>query len=119
MQTTDPGELARLAASPHPGVALVFDAARDGQALFVHDPDAGPVPWSRLEVRHLPRMPDVGRGGRAPAGPEELRHLESLAERPTGAAAPEAPDAADQPEPGAPADKLAAWLLAQSGLGSA
>jgi hypothetical protein len=118
VQTADAAELAGLAHSPHPGVALLFDEVRAEQARFVHDPDAGTAPWQRLNVGHMPEQPAVGRGRRAPTWLEELAHLEALAKRPSGAttageaAAPEARE-----EETRPADQLAAFLLSRVDLG--
>lgn len=118
VQTADPAELAGLARSPHPGVALLFDATRAEQARFVHDPDAGPTPWKRLVVSHMPEQPEVGRGRRAPTWLEELAHLEVLAKKPAGTAV--AADAATEAaEDDAPADQLAAYLLSRLDLDGA
>lgn len=115
VQTADPADLAGLARSPHPGVALLFDEGRKEQARFVHDPDAGATPGARLTVSHMPEQPDVGRGRRAPLWLEELAHLEALARRPAGGA-PE-PLVGEAPEEEkTSADQLAAWLLAQTDL---
>ncbi len=129
MQTADPTDLERLAGSAHPGVALLFDEVRAEQAHFVHDPDAGSAPWERLTVTRLPEEEKIGRGPRAPAWLEDLAHLRALATAPSGAA-PAAGDTgsraagetagAARAESGdaeaAPADRLAAWLLAQADL---
>jgi hypothetical protein len=119
VQTADPSELAALATSRHPGVALVFDQERPEQARFVHDPDAGPTSWQRLTLKHMPEQAEVGRGRRAPTWLEELAHLEALAKAPAGAMSV---DAAAAPgavaEDVAPADQLAAFLLSQVDLGA-
>lgn len=119
MQTADPAELTGLAASPHPGVALLFDKERKEQARFVHDPDAGDAPGERLDVTHMPDQPDVGRGRRAPIWLEELEHLQSLTARvaPRKAAAPEAAAVETPAADATSADQLAAWLLKQTDLG--
>ncbi len=134
VQTADPDDLRALADSPHPGVALLFDEEREEQARFVHDPDAGLAPWQRLDVRHLPERPTVGRGRRDPAWVEELDHLEAMARTPAGGPPPpsgsSAPAGGDsmpgsasaapaEPAPPEPADKLAAWLLSQTRLDAA
>lgn len=119
VQTTDPADLAGLAASSHPGVALLFDEERPGQARFVHDPEAGSGPGERITIQHMPERADVGRGRRAPVWLEELDHLETLARRPAASSA-KADDAvgADIPagEDATSADQLAAWLLTQTDL---
>ncbi|MBM3500876.1 MAG: hypothetical protein FJX74_19630 [Armatimonadetes bacterium] len=117
VQTADPADLAGLARSPHPGVALLFDEARAEQARFVHDPDAGAAPWQRLTVRHMPEQPAVGRGRRAPTWLEELAHLETLAKKPAGAAAGAEALAPEAAEEARPADQLAAFLLSRVDLG--
>jgi hypothetical protein len=118
LQTTNPQDLAGLAASSHPGIALLFDAERAEQARFTHDPDAGEGPGQRLTVQHMPESPDVGRGRRSPRWLEELEHLQSLARK---AAAPvvagvDTSAGATVQEEGMPADQLAAWLLSQTDL---
>jgi hypothetical protein len=118
VQTADPTDLAGMARSRHPGVALLFDDERPEQARFVHDPDAGATPWQRLSVSHLPEQPDVGRGRRAPTWLEELAHLQALAKKPAGAPldADGAGSAEMVVEEGTPADQLAAYLLSQIDL---
>lgn len=125
MQTADSADLARLAESSHPGVALLFDDGRPEQAHFVHDPDGGEEVWERVTVSQLPHEPVVGRGRRPPAWLEEVVHLRALAAPPTrgvveadgpvvdgvdGFAAQEVVAAAE------PVDRLAAWLLTQTDL---
>lgn len=147
LQTADPDELDLLAETDHPAVALLFDADREGQAYFVHDPDAGSAPWERLSIVRMPSDADVGRGRRAPVWLEEVEHLRALAEAPravevesVGAGPPEAGSGTGSvgqpseatvsddgsrtdgvgPTPAAPvepADRLAALLLARAGLG--
>jgi hypothetical protein len=113
-------------------VVLLFDEDRSEQAHFVHDPEAGDTPWSRIAVQRMPGDADVGRGRRPPAWLEELMHLKALAEVPAlpggaGAApaaagstpaigsAAEPAEAGGMPEsPAEPADRLAAWLLART-----
>lgn len=129
VQTADAADLQALAASPHPGVGLLFDEERPGQARFVHDPDAGPEPGTRLTVHHLPDRPAVGRGRRDPAWVEELEHLAALARTPAAGPPPPSGSSAGSPgdsmatpaaprpdAPPDPADKLAAWLLSQTRL---
>jgi len=118
LQTSDPHALVAMAASPHPGIALLFDEEREDQARFVHDPEVGESPAQRLTVHHMPESPEVGRGRRSPRWLEELEHLQSLALR---GAAPttvreDAPEVEVVPEEQKPADQLAAWLLSQTDL---
>jgi len=124
VQTADPAQLKGLAASPHPGIALLFDQERPEQARFLHDPEAGEAPWERLTLGHLPDRPEVGRGRRPPRWLEELEHLETLAARPSAApvdavtlAEPNVPESVSPPA--APVDQLAAWLLSQVDVGGA
>jgi hypothetical protein len=121
VQTTNVDDLAGLATSPNPGVALLFDEERPEQARFVHDPNAGSTPWQRLTVSHMPEQPSVGHGRRAPVWLEELAHLEALAKKPAGIAVGVDGDgvapAPSEEEP-APADRLAALLLTQVDLGA-
>ncbi len=118
VQTADPSDLAGLARSSHPGVALLFDEVRVEQARFVHDPDAGATSAQRLTVSHMPEKAPVGRGRRAPTWVEELAHLEALARKPAGAA-PGAPSLVPEvpAEEATSADQLAAWLLSRADLG--
>lgn len=117
VQTAVPADLAGLARSPHPGVALLFDESRAEQARFVHDPDAGEGPWQRLSVSHMPEQPAVGRGRRAPTWLEELAHLETLARKPVGAGPEGAPEVEARKEETTAADQLAAFLLSRVDLG--
>jgi hypothetical protein len=145
LQTADPDELGRIAETGHPAVALLFDDDREGQAYFVHDPEAGDAPWQRLSVTRMPSDADVGRGRRAPVWLEEVQHLRALVEAPRstaaeaaagsagagqGGAGPTAPDGGPAPGGGSgaqqaggppaapvePVDRLAALLLARAGL---
>ncbi|NNF12122.1 MAG: hypothetical protein HKN72_02795 [Gemmatimonadetes bacterium] len=145
MQTADPESLSRLAETEHPGVAILFDEDRPGQAHFVHDPDAGEATWGRLTVDRMPSEAEVGRGRRVPMWVEEVEHLRALAEAPPapvstpGTPSVAVPDAVPQerraaatkvgaaggsgvaetsPEPTSvdPVDRLAAWLLSQADL---
>jgi hypothetical protein len=122
LQTADGAGLDRFAAWEGPGIAaLVHESA----ARFTHDPTRGAAPWERIAIDSLPaRDPRAAVGGASGAQQsEELRQLRQLAARPedapapaplpttaSGRATPTAPVATD------PADKLAAWLLAQADL---
>lgn len=116
VQTADVADLAGLARSAHPGVALLFDEARAEQARFVHDPDAGSNPWQRLKVSHMPEQPAVGRGHRPPTWLEELAHLQALAKKPAGTLEPGAVEEGAPEAEAKPADQLAAWLLSRTDL---
>jgi len=119
VQTADVADLAGLARSRHPGVALLFDEARAEQARFVHDPDAGSSPWQRLKVSHMPEQPAAGRGHRPPVWVEELEHLQALAKKPAGTLDVAAAEAETPQEEVKPADQLAAWLLSRTDLSGA
>ena len=116
VQTADPADLAGLAKSPHPGVALLFDEERQAQVRFVHDPDAGETSGERITVMHMPESADVGRGRRAPVWLEELEHLQSLARKGALKAADDVDLDMPAGEEGTSADQLAAWLLTQTDL---
>ncbi|HEX5138324.1 MAG TPA: hypothetical protein VFY93_15215, partial [Planctomycetota bacterium] len=112
LQTKDAAGLDRFAASSGPGIAAVVP---EGSALFVHDPSLGTDPWDRLQVASLPEPARVPRGRRsARQEADEVRQLKALAARP-----PEPPLMTATAGPAvaaAPADRLAAWLLAQADL---
>jgi hypothetical protein len=131
MQTASVEDLARVVATEHPAVVLLFDEDRPEQAHFVHDPDAGDTTRARLTVERMPTDAEVGRGRRAPVWLEELVHLRTLAEGPTNVDLGPAPGVSesgvsddgmvradgDGGAPAAvPADRLAAWLLAQTDI---
>jgi len=112
LQTKDAKGLDRFAAYTGPGIAALVP---EGAALFAHDPALGEDPWDRLRVDFLPeagRVPHGGRSARQQA--EELRQLQAMATRPPP---PPAIPVAGAPVAAAePADRLAAWLLAQADL---
>ncbi len=116
LQTRDGKGLDRLAAWSGPGIAAIVP---EGTALFLHDPSLGNNPWDRLRVESVPEQGRVPKGGRsAKQEAEEIRQLQALATRP-----PEPPPVAAAAAPAAaavgaaePADRLAAWLLAQADL---
>ncbi len=121
IQATDGAGLDRFAAWDGPGIAALTP---ESAARFTHDPARGATPWERIAIEFLPaRDPRASVGGTSGAQQsEELRQLRQLAARPesppapapspttTAASGPAAPAATD------PADKLAAWLLAQADL---
>jgi hypothetical protein len=114
VQTLDPTGLDRFRAWDGPGIAALVP---ESAARFVHDPAAGAAPWARMSVGFLPETPPrkaLGGLSAAQQG-EDLALLRSLSARPAGDAAP-GPAAGSVPA-GDPADRLAAWLLAQADLG--
>jgi hypothetical protein len=116
LQAKDPAALDRFAAFAGPGIAAILP---EGSALFAHDPALGADSWDRLRVELLPETGRVPRGGRsARQEAEEVHQLQAMAARPPGPP-PVAAGAAGSPHPVAgagPADRLAAWLLAQADL---
>ena len=113
IQTRDVEAVRRVAGAFGPAIAALFESEA---ALFTHDPLAGSAPWQRLTIVSRPSvMPKKQIGGvSARQQREELAQLEALAARP---ALPNDPvEAVVPPGEGDPAERLAAWLLAESGL---
>ena len=81
LQTTDPAELKKLAATEAPAVAALVG---EGAARFTHDPAAGQTLAARLAVQALPtdRLAGPLGGLSAFQMADELRHLELLATGP-------------------------------------
>jgi hypothetical protein len=111
LQTADGSGLDQLTGADGPAVAAIVP---DGVATFLHQPRGGREPWQRLSIWRVPDAPRRAIGGISVwQMQEDLRHLESLAAAPIGAPVPpEAPGASGD---GA-VDRLADWLLKQSGL---
>lgn len=113
LQTRDATGLDRFGAFTGPAIAaLVSDTA----TTFVHDPDRGAVPWQRITIWNRPATePRKSIAGISPRQQrEELAQLDAIAERPSLSSAPVgalAPAGA-----GDPTERLASWLLSQSGL---
>ena len=114
LQTVDGGGLEQVALCDGPALAAMVP---DGAAQFLHDPAGGREPWQRLTVRHMPEAPKKPVGGMSAwQMSEDLRLLGDLARTPfavpsnDGAAARNAVGASDA------TDRLASWLLGQSGL---
>jgi hypothetical protein len=114
LQTADGSGLDRVAAFEGPAIAALVP---EGSAEFLHDPLGGREPWQRLTLKHMPESPRRAMGGlSAFQMGEDLHMLADLARTPfavpaaSGAAAP-AVGASDA------VDKIASWLLEQSGLG--
>lgn len=145
VQVSDPAELEALTAAEGPAIAALVP---EECARFIHRAGPGPV-WERLEIRHIPepgRRSAIG-SFTAFQQEQELRLLADFAAAPLAveaiapagdatpaaaastagtasappAAAPPAAAATSGTAPAAtdPADRLAAWLLSQSGIGSA
>jgi hypothetical protein len=113
LQTIDGSGLDRVAAFDGPAVAAIMP---EGAAAFLHDPAAGREPWQRLTVRTLGDAPKHGIGGMSAWQMAEDRTLlGDLARTPfaipvSGGPATPAVGADDA------VDRIAAWLLGQSGL---
>lgn len=114
LQTVDGSGLDRIAACNGPAVAAIVP---DGSAVFMHDPVAGKEPWQRMTVKHVPAAPTRALGGESAwQMAEALRLVTDLATTPFsvpaagGGAATPAIGVADA------TDRIAAWLLGQTGL---
>lgn len=112
IQAREVAALDRMKQFTGASIAAVFD---EEAVCFAHDPEAGPHAWQRISVSQRPaREPRRRVGGLSPEQQrEELKQLDTLAARPPLPA--EAVEALVPPGDGAPADRLAAWLLAESG----
>lgn len=113
MQSTDGSGLDTVAAFDGPAIAALMP---DGSAVFRHDPAGGKEPWQRLTMRTLGDAPRRAIGGMSPWQMAEDRTLLGDLAR-TPFAIP-VPGAAATPAAGADdaVDRIAAWLLGQSGL---
>ena len=111
-QVKDSQVLTRFAAYTGPAVAALFETEA---ACFTHDPARGPALWQRLTIEHQSATP--GRKRLSALTPwqqdEELQQLAALATRPTLSAAPV--ESFVPAGEGDPVDRLATWLLGQSG----
>lgn len=122
VQTRDPADLTRVADALGPALAAVFDEDAEEPVSFGHDPDGGPLPWDRLEVREelddLQSRLEEG-GWKSRRGSEDVAHLVALATSPAGVAdtaGTPADTAGGAPDESGSVDRLAAWLLAQTEL---
>jgi hypothetical protein len=112
LQTVDGSGLERLASYDGPAVAALVP---DGAAVFMHDPAGGREPWQRLTVKHLPDPPKRALGGQSVwQMTQDLRVLGSLATTPFAVPAPAGDGAARAVGADDAAERIAAWLLAQS-----
>lgn len=122
LQAEDPEALEVLGDHEGPGIAALFERGSDAAARFLHDPAAGDGLADRLSVGHLPAEADLRPVGTVTRHQqsEELAQLQAMAAASGPAAAgqnggpPEAEETAV--EEAEPADRLAGWLLRQSGL---
>ena len=111
-QTADQTALETFAQFDGPAIAALVG----GDAVcFVHDPAAGKSPWQRIRIWHRPSA--ISRrviGGISPRQQlDALAQLEALAQRP---ALSDTPLEALGPGAGDPTDRLASWLLSESGI---
>ena len=110
-QTADQTGLETFAQFDGPAIAALVagDAVR-----FVHDPAAGKAPWQRIKIWHRPAAPPRRTiGGISPRQQlDALAQLEALAQRP---ALSDTPVEALAPGAGDPVERLASWLLNESG----
>jgi len=116
VQATDSTGLDRLVSFDGPGIAALLP---DTAARFTHDPSAGQQSWDRLALAFVPeQVPRLAVGGVSAAQQAEaLRLLRALATPPAAAVTSLPPSGPVAAAPTAdPADKLAAWLLAQADL---
>lgn len=119
LQAEAPEALSRVASYEGPAIAALVENG----ALFTHDPALGGALSQRLVVTRRPAS-EPGRtlGGTSPRQQrEELAQLEAMAARPVAEGAPGAApiDALLASGSGDPTERLAAWLLAESGLAPA
>lgn len=113
LQTVDGSGLERVAAWDGPALAAMVPA---GSAAFLHDPAAGREPWQRLTVQTLGDTPKRSIGGvSAWQMGEDQKLLADLARTPFTIPVP---SGTASPAMGAndAVDRIAAWLLDQSGL---
>lgn len=112
LQTADGTGLDLVATADGPAVAAMVP---EGAATFLHDPRMGRESWQRLSVWTVPEAPRKAIGGSSAwQMQEDLRQLEALAAAPIGAPLPA--EAATGVEGDDAVDRLASWLLRQSGL---
>ncbi|HEX6600526.1 MAG TPA: hypothetical protein VF034_14525 [Gemmatimonadaceae bacterium] len=112
LQTVDGSGLERLATYDGPAVAAIVP---QGAAEFMHDPAGGREPWQRLTVQHLPDAPKRAVGGQSVwQMTQDLRVLASLATTPFAVPAPAGDGASRAVGADDAAERIAAWLVAQS-----
>ena len=113
LQTSDAKGLDRFSAYTGPAIAaLVPETA----ATFIHDPERGSALWQRLTIWNRPATePRKSVDGISPNQQrDELLQLIALAEQPSLPAVPV--DSLAPAGAGDPSERLASWLLTQSGL---
>ena len=112
VQARDPAALARYTTYKGPAVAALFES---DVACFTHDPTRGAALWQRITIEAQPSAQARKRlSALSPAQQiDELRHLAGLADRPTLSTT--SIDALVPGGDGDPAQRLATWLLGESG----
>lgn len=113
LQTTDGSGLDRVADFDGPAIAAVMP---EGSAVFLHDPAGGRESWQRLTVRTLGELPRRAVGGISAWQMAEDRNLLADLARTPFAIPAEHGAAAPAIGAGEAVDRVAAWLLGQSGL---
>ena len=113
VQATSVDSLPRFTTYAGPAVAALLQG---DVASFFHDPEAGKASWQRIAISSRPSGPPRKRIGlQSPVQQlDELRQLEALAERPSLSTAP-IESLAPMGE-GDPTERLASWLLSESGV---
>jgi len=113
LQTRDATGLDRFAAYDGSAIAALVS---ENAATFIHDPERGAAPWQRITVWNRQAVDSrKSIGGISPRQQrDELAQLYAMSERPTLSSTPI--DALAPAGAGDPSDRLASWLLAQSGL---
>ena len=114
LQTTDPSDLDRFAATTASAVAALMPA---GAARFVHDPAGGASLQARLEIFQLPDKPPRKKMGGLSAHQqnEELEQLRALVEF-SAVFEPTVEDSRVPVHEVTSVEKLGAWLLTQTDL---
>jgi hypothetical protein len=113
IQTVAGEELERIAAFDGPAIAAMMP---EGAAVFTHDPNGGREPWQRLGVQTLGETAKRSVGAMSPwQMAEDQKMLADLARTPfaipvSGGAATPAVGSDEA------VDRIAAWLLGQSGM---
>lgn len=118
IQTGEASSLDRIADVQGPVLAAVFEPEAEGVVSFVHDPEAGDLPWERLSVdADLDELRERLAAGewKERTWAEDLAHLVALASAPAPAGSGAAVEADAGGEDTA-VDHLAAWLLARTDL---
>jgi len=113
LQTRDATGLDRFGAYEGPAVAALVS---ENAATFIHDPEHGASTWQRLTIWNRPATePRKSIAGISPRQQrEELAQLYAIAERPALSSTPL--DALAPAGVGDPTERLASWLLTQSGF---